>query len=306
MANEYFDCGLVKERFALLLSKLHEEGLPSDYISKTIVESPFFDCFEKNDLALFLSTSLESISSEVFKKETVFDYSSLPGDAYYWAGLAIMKIVMNLRLPLRRVLFTMPIKEFVACFEPYHEMSDEQFLEHFSSVEKSRSLLKAIRAEKGFSLPKISFLTGIKMPTLARMDSSTESLLGTSFANLSALSSLLGIPCDAFKRTSSYVPFSPSLLRDEKMAEILGENIRLYFNVPAKKGFSIAREYLESKEIKAVLEKEKPIVDLSDPFGIIYLSGGRAKRRFLSKEEFLFLYSKSCDELKQETRALLF
>ncbi len=306
MANEYFDCELAKDRFALLLSKLHEAGLSSDYINKTIVGAPFFDCFEKNDLSSFLSSSLERISSEVFKKEVIFDYSREPGDPYYWAGLAIIKITMNLRVPLKRALLTMPLKEVASCFEPYHEMSDEQFLERYLFIEKSRSLLKSIREERGLSLSKISFLTGIKVPTLARMDLSTENLLNASFKSLAPLSALFSLPEDAFKKTSSYVPFSPALLGNQKMGEILGRRICLYFNIPAKEGFSIAREYLEGKGIKGIIRKGKPIVDLSDPFGVIYLSGGRVKRKFLAKEEFLLLYSGSCDELKQGTGALLF
>ena len=306
MVNEYFDCELVKERFALLLSKLHETGLPAEYISQVIVESSFFDCFEKNDLTAFLSSSLESITSNVFRKEVIYDYSSKPGDPYYWAGLIIMSVMMNLRTPLKRILLIMPLPEIVSCFALYHEMNDEQFLEHFVSIEKERSLLKIIRKDKRLSLSKISFLTGIKVSTLERMDASTEALLSSSFSSLSLLADLFSLSTDVFKKVSSYVPYSDSILRSEKMETLLGKNLCIYFNIPAEKGFSITREYVENKEIRRLLQGKKALVDLSDPFGIAYLSCGCVKRKILSKEEFLLLYQKSVQELKAQENGLLF
>ena len=306
MTNEYFDCEVAKERFALLVSKLHGAGLPDDYISKVLVESPFFDCFESNDLSSFLGESLESISARVFRKEAIYDYSSVPADPYYWAGLVVMGIMMNGRIPLKRVLLTMDLSEIVSCFAPFHEMSDERFLEYFLSLEKERSLLKRIREEKGLSLRKIAFLAGIKMPTLVRIDSSSEALFGTSFASLSALASLFALSGDVFKRTSSYIPFSFDLLKNGKMEEKLGKNICLYFSIPLEKGFSISHYYLNDKEAKGLLGEKGAIVDLSNPFGILYLSSNRLKRKFLSKEEFLFLYVKSSSELQKETGGLLF
>ena len=306
MANEYFDCELAKERFALLLSKLHESGLPSEYINQVIIESPFFDCFEKNNLDALLSLSLEKITSDIFRKEVIYDYSLKPGDPYYWAGLTIMSVMMNLRIPLKRVLLTMTLPEIVSCFALYHEMNDEQFLEHFASIGKERSLLKIIRKDKGLSLSKISFLTGIKLPTLVKADASTEALLSTSFSSLSLLTDLFSLSADVFKRVSSYVPYSNSILRSEKMETILGKNLCLYFNIPAGKGFSITREYVESKEIRRLLRENKALVDLSDPFGIIYFSCGRVKRKLLRKEEFLLLYQKSVQELKEQVDGLVF
>ena len=306
MVNEYFDCELVKERFALLLSKLHEAGLPSEYIGQVITESSFFDCFEKNDLDSFLSLSLEKITSDVFGKDVVYDYSSKSGDPYYWAGLIIMSVMMNLRIPLKRILIIMPLPEIVNCFALYHEMNDEQFLEHFVSAQKERSLLKIIRKDKGLPLSKISFLTGIKRPTLVKADASTEALLSASFSSLSLLADLFSLSSDVFKKVSSYVPYSSSILQSEKMESILCKNICFYFNIPAEEGFAITREYVENKEIRRLLRGNKALVDLSDPFGIAYLSCGCVKRKLLSKEEFLFLYQKSVQELKGQVDSLMF
>ena len=73
--NKLYDSSEVKEKFAMLLSKLHMANLLTDYINDTIVKSDFFDCFEKNDFETFMSLSIETIIENVFKEEVVFDYN---------------------------------------------------------------------------------------------------------------------------------------------------------------------------------------------------------------------------------------
>ena len=106
---KFIDATLVKNRFALLIAKLHDAGLLLDYINEVIVKSKFFDCFENNDLNEFMNSSFELITKNVFGKEVVYDYSHDLTNAYYWAGLAVMEIMMNLEIPLKRILLILLI-----------------------------------------------------------------------------------------------------------------------------------------------------------------------------------------------------
>ena len=54
----------------------------------------------------------------------------------------------------------------------------------------------------------------------------------------------------------------------------------------------------EDKEIRELLKENKLILDMSNPFGIYYMSQHRIIRKYLTKEEFAFLYKKSIKALK--------
>ena len=46
MEIKLFDASDIKERFALLIAKLHDAGFLLDYINEVMVKSSFFDCFD--------------------------------------------------------------------------------------------------------------------------------------------------------------------------------------------------------------------------------------------------------------------
>lgn len=298
MENKLFDYDKVKERFALLIAKLHDAGLPIDYINQVIVKSPFFDCFEKNDLNEFMTMSFETITEKIFGKEVVYDYSKEFINPYYWAGLEVMDVMANLEVPLKRILLIMPLKEIIGCFDVYHEMHHSQFLNHYQHIENSRNVLRVLRDDAGYSNSKISYLTGIKQSLLNIMDRTNATLFGTSFSNLTKLSQLFDVSIDVFKKKTSYLPYSDVLLKSKTFEPIFVKNILQYFNFDEADAFTISERYIEDKESRALLVNNKVIVSLSDPFGVIYVSSNRINRKYLAKEEFFFLYKKSLDELR--------
>lgn len=306
MEIKYFDSGLVKEKFAFLLAKLHDAAFLTDYINDVIIKSPFFDCFENNDLTDFMTLSFETITEKCFGKEVIYDYSHNLINAYYWAGLKIMEIMMNLEIPLKRILIVMPLKEIVGLYEPYHEMHPEQFLKHYQELENQRSVLKSLRNTANLSISKISYLTDIKTPLLNIIDKSNATLFGTSFSNLTKLASLFNVSTNIFKKKTSYAPFS-SLIIDSKTTEpILIKHILAYFNFASDGNVTITRNYLEDKDIKNLLKQHKVVVDLSNPFGVLYISSNRINRKYMTNEEFTFIYLKTINELRLKVEGLLF
>ena len=306
MENRYFNISDIKEKFALLISKLTQAGFLVDYINDVMVNSPFFDCFEKNDLEEFMTLSLETIAEKVFKKEVVFNNAYDPVNAYYWAGLSIMDIMANYKVPLKRILIVMPLREIVTCFNPFHEMDPIQFCEYYLKKEDSCSILKILRKEKRLSLSDISNLTEIKLTLLKILDTSNASLMATSFRNLNRLSELFSVSLDVFKKESNFLPYSSYMVQGQTFGPILMKNIIMYFGFDKDTQFVKVDFYKEDKEIRELLKENKLILDMSNPFGIYYMSQHRIIRKYLTKEEFSFLYKKSIKELSTNSVGLIF
>lgn len=304
MEIKLFDANDVKERFALLLAKLHDAGFLLDYINQVIVKSPFFDCFENNELTGFMNKSIETITKEVFGKEVIYNYSHNMINPYYWAGLSIMEIMMNINVPIKRILLIMPLKEIVGCFDVYHEMHPKQFVDHYLELENKRSLFRILRNEKDLSISKISALTGIKKSLLQYFDYSSSTFLATSFSNLNKLSRLFDVSLDVFKKNSNYIPYSSSIIFSKDYKSIFIKNIADYYG--GKQNITAIDKYIDNKEARKLLNQHQIIVDISNPFGVIYISSNRIIRKYLNKEEFMFLYCNFIEVIKTKTAGLVF
>lgn len=298
MEIKFFESSLVKDKFALLIAKLHSVGLLAEYINDTIIKSSFFDCFENNNIEDFMNLSFENITKTIFKKEVVYDYSIDYINPYYWAGLSIMSIMMNLQIPLKRILLIMPLKEFLGAYEIYHEMHVSQLFDHYLELENKRSLLKILRKDANLSLSKISYLTDIKTSLLNLFDYSNATLFATSFSNLTKLSNLFDVSISVFRKKSSFVAFSQYVLQSKEFEPILINRVLEYFNINDDATHMAVYQYMDEKEIKKLLKQYKVIIDLSNPFGVIYISSNRVARKYLSNEEFIFIYQASIEKLK--------
>ena len=304
MEIKFYNIEDVKSRFALLLAKLHDAGFLIDYINEVMIKSPFFDCFEKNDLNDFMTMSFETITEKVFGKEVVYNYSHDLINPYYWAGLSIMDVMLNSQIPLKRILLIMPIKEIIGCFDVYHEMHPIQFINHYLELEDSRSLFRILRKEKELSVSKISALTDIKESLLNYFDYSNATFLATSFSNLSKLSMLFDVSIDIFKKKSSYVPCSIGVIKSKDFSSIIIKKILEYYGNNQKS--IVVDKYITDKEARRLLNDYGVIVDMSNPFGVIYSSSNRLVRKYLSKEEFFLIYQKSINILKNNIVGLIF
>ena len=306
MENRYFDIDDIKERFALLLSKLHEANFLTDYINDRIINSPFFDCFEKNDFEEFMTLSIETITEKIFGKEVTYNYSLNPITPYYWAGLSIIEIMANYKIPLKRILLIMPLRAIIGCYDLFHEMNPIKFIEHYLEKEKNTPLLKILRKENKLSIPNVSYLTGINMSLLKRMDYSNDTLLSTSFKNLNKLADLFNVSTDVFKKESSFLAYSNSLFKDNTFSSILYNNILKYYGFEENSSIFVTHKFLEDKEIRELVKEKNVIIDISNPFGIYYVLSQKVIRKYLSSEEFSLLYKKSIDEFKFTVDSLVF
>lgn len=305
METRFYNSGDIKEKFATLIAKLHDAGFLTEYINEIMIQSSFFDCFEKNELSKFMDASFETIAASVFNKETIFDLNSPLSSEYYWAGLAIMDVVMNYHIPLKRFLLLFPLSDVVGSFNVFHEMHPIQFCEHYLAHEKRTSLLDILKKERGIKLSKVSDLTGISISSLRAFEKNNDALFATSFTNLSNLSKLFDINVDVFKKESSFQPFNLVMLQNPQFKEILVNNLLSYFNLEGKT-YKIIETFVDDKNKRLLLKKYNVLVDISNPFGVVYYSLNRMVYKYLNNNILFFIYKKTTTEFTKNSEDLFY
>ena len=275
----------IKNRFGALLAILHNEGYLDDAIDNMIIKSSFFDCFENNDVDLFMNTGIEDIVMNVFGKNIIVDYNSPLVSEYYWAGQNYIQIMLNNNVPLKRIFILLPLRKMVDLFSKYHEMNPIKLCERYNEIEKSVSLLKVLRADSTYSIRKLAFLTGIKEITLKSYELNNDKLFNASSGNINKISNQFNIPRYIFVKESSFVPYFDFLFKDDEFIDNFTNNICIYLNIENEKA-KFVDYHLESKEIIKLLKKYKKIIYIKKP-GIIYSTRGQY---ILSEKEYMSLW----------------
>lgn len=282
----------IKNKFGTLLSVLHTEGFLDDAIDNGIIESTFFDCFENNNVNLFVNTGIEEIIQTVFSKSIYVDYNKALISEYYWAGQSYIQIMLNSNVPLKRALMLLPLKDMIDLYPVYHEMNPVKIRLKYKEIEDNVSILKVIRNINGYSIRKLSFLTGIKEITLATYDKSNEKLFNASSNNINKLLNVFNISKSIFNKESSYVPYFEFMFEDKEFVDLFLNNICEYLNIDIQEIKSIVY-LLDSKTIKKDLKKYKKLIYIKKP-GIIYSS---RKVQQLEEKEYLSLFKKTIAEI---------
>lgn len=285
-----FDPILCKKKFGVLFSRLHQMGFQDEHISRCLLEHPFLDGLERNEIETFRKTSVEDIARTVFQKENAFIDPSAPfiGE-YYWAGEAYFSLLYQKHIPLRRSLVLYPLSKMVASFPLYHEMSFASFASDYQKVEEKTSLLGLLRKKKGLSLRELSLLTGIKEATL-RSYCDNEVLYHASYQNIMMLSSALETKEETFKQRSSFCLLSYEGLHEPSFLKRFHQELNAYIGVD--KDIPLVTGPLNEKEIREIA-KQHPFFYLTDFAYIKYRS--KVLYRFFSDSEVLLLIQKCRD-----------
>lgn len=304
--KKMYDSSEVKEKFAVLLSKLHIANLLADYISNVIVKSKFFDCFENNDFEEFMTLSFETITETVFGEEVVFDYSKDYVNEYYWAGLEYMDLLFNYGIPLKRAMIIFPLIKMVDLYYPYHEAHSRKTCEFYLEKEKNTPLLNILRTERNIQLSKLAVITKINEKTLRLFDSSNAALFATNAVTLNKLANFFEVDLSVFMSKSSCVPFSESFLRNDEFREIFKDEMLRYFGVKSNDSLKFIYDPLDSKELRNEIKTNKLLAILSSPYGIAKMVNNKMVEKYLSDNEFLFIYSSTAQIFKTKIDKLLF
>lgn len=304
--NKLYDSSEVKEKFAMLLSKLHMANLLTDYINDTIVKSDFFDCFEKNDFETFMSLSIETIIENVFKEEVVFDYNKNYINEYYWAGLEYMDLLFNYGVPLKRALIIFPVIKMVDLYYPYHEAHSSKTCLYYLDIERNTPILNILRNEKNIQLSKLSLITNINEKTLRLFDSSNAALFATSLSQLTRLANFFEVDISVFNTRSSCVPYSELFFKNDVFVEIFKDEMLKYFGVKQKGNVKYISEDFDTKELRKEMKNYNLLVFLSKPYGLAKMQNNKMIQKYLSDIEYLFIYSNTIQIFKTKIDSLLF
>lgn len=304
--KKMYDSGEIKNKFAILLSKLHIANLLTSYINEVIVKSNFFDCFENNDFEEFMSLSFETIAETVFGEEVVFNYSLDYINEYYWAGLEYMDLLFNYGVPLKRAMIVFPLINMVNLYYPYHEAHSIKTCEYYLELEKNTPVLNVLREEKNIQLSKLAFITKINEKTLRLFGSSNAALFSTSITTLKKLANFFNLDISVFMTKSSCIPFSDVFFKNEIFRDTFKDEMLKYFGIKQNDSVNFFYDNLDSKELRKEIKTSKLLVILSSPYGVAKMQNNKMVEKYLSDTEFLYIYANSCEIFKTKIDSLLF
>ena len=101
------------------------------------------------------------------------------------------------------------------------------------------SILRIVRRNQGYSVPQLSFLTGISQATLRYYELDNEHLYKASGENLSCLLRVLKADPSVFRRHSFFNPISRIALLDGEFAEGLTKSLCAYYSLPYQSNFVV-------------------------------------------------------------------
>lgn len=289
---EYSNPTSLKSKFSALISRLHEVGFTDEIITKTILEHPFFSCFERNDYKSFSELSLEEIISKVFRKENVIlDYASPYVSEYYWAGEMYFLLLDEYRVPLERSFLIEPLSMMIKLFNPYHEISYSHFVSRYFKDEEKEGIFKTLKKWRNLSTRELSVLTGIKTSTLNSYQKN-DFLFQAAYQNVTLLSNAFHIREATFKKKSSFCIISYDLFHNEKFLQSFKDELIRYFNI--KKDILFVTVRKTDQEIRELVKEEKQILYLPE-FALIKRQG-KIIYKFLEDSEIYLLTNNALDK----------
>lgn len=245
----------IRKKFGLLINYLVEAGFTFEYIEHKIIRDPFFLVFENNDIDNFLSTPIEKIVFEVFKKEIYIDYSKPLNSELIWAGQMYITLLLNYRIPIQRSFIVYPLKKMISLFNPFHEMNDMHLCDKYLSEENSVSIFKEL-VKDDISLRKLAYLTDISERTLMSYYDNKK-MYSMSHSNASSLAGFFGVPEVLFQKESNYCPDITALLTIDIFRMMIGEIVLPYLNIKDKEAiisYNNDHEVNTSKGETAIIE----------------------------------------------------
>ena len=236
------DVGRFEKTFATMLSSFyHDADLSFEHISQRIIESNYFDFLEQNDWDAFEAYCAKTYQA-MLKEMFGFDFNkelSYGIGAVYWAGLAYTKTSMNYQIPLNQLILLCPLRKMVSYFNPYHEMDFSRICNKLFEQDCHISILKSLRKARGYTVPQLSFLTGISKTTLLYYELDNDHLFKASLDSISALARVLKADQSLFRRRSFFSPISYFILTDPEHSRSIIRTLCEYYGLPLSESLGL-------------------------------------------------------------------
>ena len=223
----------IKIKFGNLLSALYfNANIELDNINNKMINSPFLDCFENNEVESFINTPNEQIILTLFPNVVISGSSSKDIGPVYWSGIQYMNLFFNYRIPLRTLFLVCPLKNMVNKFDIYHEMNEIELCKRVISIEyKNNSIVQYYRKSKSLSVRELSLLTNTPEPSIRYYELDNNNLFKANYESIEALKESLLIPNSLLKKQSSFFPFTFSFLKKDDFNDCIKQVLNNYYGV---------------------------------------------------------------------------
>lgn len=222
---ETIDVDELKRKFGRLLSYLSRDvGLSEEGIDRLIYSHPYFDFLEDNYASSLLESTLEEIGQRLFPQSGSLPSIAEEDGRLVWVGESAIAVSLHFSLSLKSVFLRCPISSFLALFEPYHEMGEEQLFAKWNQLVSSRCLLPSILERARQNEQELSLISGVGIQTLRRAASSNSVFFAMQSQSVFSLASSLGISFSFFKEKSSFDYLEPFYFSSSDFLHLLAES----------------------------------------------------------------------------------
>lgn len=231
----------IKNRFGYLLSFLRLQcELDDEAISNLIVESNYFDFLENNNLELFLSKDIATISKNIFRASQK-KYSSNYLNDYVYAGECYISISISLCIPLRKLFLIFPLSKMLSLYPLYHEVASYRVIEKVKEDISKKTAFSILLEKSDYSILSVSKICNINRNYLSALLKDRKQEDKLTYSEINKLSDLFEVD-NIFFRSSDFVPYYSSLWNDyqfvilvNKHLSLICETKQVYFDFDGKK-----------------------------------------------------------------------
>lgn len=155
--------------------------------------------FESGDFTIIAGKSGVELAYEVLERSGLAVQRIKPNytanrSEEYWAGWSLAYYQWETSLSFAEIVRSVPIKDIVALYSPYHEMDVRQFVDKMNELYragKTATNLKLLRKRAGLSQRELSDLSGIPTRTIQQYEQRQKDINKAHAESLVALSKVL-------------------------------------------------------------------------------------------------------------------
>ncbi len=118
----------------------------------------------------------------------------------YWCGWAIAYYQWLKGITFNEIINFIPISDFLALYNPYHEMPIESLVEELDKIHKANQTetnLKKYRLLSGMSQSQLAKVSGIPVRTIQQYEQRKKNINHANFESIQKISKVLCCPCSS-------------------------------------------------------------------------------------------------------------
>ena len=170
-----------QENLAVLFDySINYLGIPLQYFYKRFLESTISMKFERGDYTVLAGKSGIELSKDLlgdsFRK---VDYQPEGRSPEYWLGYSLAYLNWKTNLSFKKLNTYLKIHELISMYHPYHEMSENRFVERVIEIYNERkhyTNLQIIRTSLGSSRRVLSLISGVPERTIEQYEQRRKSI----------------------------------------------------------------------------------------------------------------------------------